>query len=145
MVYLTRHAKGIIVFKTEAEKMILLQRETQAQVRLRNQINTRLTMDMFGESSAVHEIDFCEAEGVRRDAKEYLLKQLTVNPLLIDNECWARFLQETNLYPCDLQHAMKELYNSGLVRNLDANIGRRTSQFVKPHWPKKSERWVLVY
>lgn len=139
LVYLTRHAKGIIVFKTEAEKMMVLQRETQAQVRLRNQINTRSTMDMFGESSAVAEVDFCEVEGILRDAKEYLLKQLTVTPLLIDNECWARFLQETNLCPGDLQRAMKELHDSELVSNLDADISRRRSQFVKPDWPKKRE------
>lgn len=143
LVYLTRHVKGIIVFKTEAEKMIVLQRETQAQVRLRKQINTRPTMDMFGESSAVHEVDFCEEQGVQRDAKEYLLTQLTTAPLLIDNECWARFLQETNLYPGDLQNAIKELYDSGLINNLDADISKRRTQFVKPDWPQKSERWAL--
>ena len=68
--------------------MIVVQRETQAQVRLRNQINTRSTMDMFSESSVLAEVNFCEAEGVRREVEEYLLKHF-IN--------WSRFtLNEIN-------------------------------------------------
>lgn len=42
-------------------------------------------------------------------AKNYLLTRLSTMPLLVDNDCWASFLVEIDLYPTDLQLAFKDV------------------------------------
>jgi hypothetical protein len=55
----------------------------------------------------------------------------------------ARFLEESNLYPTDFQLAMKELIAEKIVENIDADVSRRKTQYIKPAWRKNSERWQL--
>jgi len=50
LVYLTRHPVGINVFKTEAEGLEIVQRITQQECRLRQQIKQSDTLDMFGDN-----------------------------------------------------------------------------------------------
>jgi len=64
--------------------------------------------------------------------------------LLIDNECFTRFLEDSDLYPSEFQLAMKKLIDENFVGNLDADVSRRRTQFIKPDWPQKSERWELL-
>ena len=63
---------------------------------------------------------------------------------MIDVDKWAELLEESDLYPSDYQAAMKELVKEGLVKNLDADVSRRSKKVIKPGWANKSERWVLV-
>jgi len=143
LVYLTRHARGIDVFKTEAERMEIVQRITRQECRLRQQIQQSDTADMFGDKVEVplNDDEYCDN---RMMAKQYLLDRLSKVPTLIDFETWADFLEESDLYPGDFQMAMKELVKDGLVNNVDANVSRRRTKIIKPDWPNKSERWVLV-
>lgn len=143
LVYLTRHPKGLDVFKTEAQKMNIVQRITHSEVRLRRQFKQSGTEDMFaGEQS----VDLSASEYIdnRYMARQYLLDELANGPVLIDIDKWADFLEESNLYPSDFQAAMGGLLKEGIVRNLDADVTRRRSKFIHPHWPNKSEKWALI-
>jgi len=143
LVYLTRHAKGIDVFKAESEKMDIAQRVLQQEVRLRKQIERAGMGDLFGGEAElpVNEDEF----GYNRVmARDYLLNRLSKEPTLIDINMWADFLEDSDLYPSDLQLAMKELVSEGLVRNLDADVSRRRKKLIKPGHPDKSEHWALV-
>jgi three-Cys-motif partner protein len=142
LVYLTRHPKGIIVFKDAAEKMMLVQRITHNETLLLKQFEAVPITDLF---AADEDATQCiVATDNRLSAKEFLLKKLTHDPLLIDNECFAKFLEESDLYPTDFQQAMKQLIDKKLVANLDADVGKRRTKFIQPDWPQKSERWQLL-
>lgn len=143
LVYLTRHPRGIDVFKTEAEKMNIVQRITQKECKLRRQLEQSGTVDMFGSDTDTQLIQEKFTDN-RLEAKQYLLSILSTTPTLIDYEKWADFLEVTDLYPSDFQMAMKELVNEGLVKNIDEDVTRRRKNFIKPNWSDKSERWVLV-
>lgn len=141
LVYLTRHPLGIKVFMEAAEKMEMAQRVTYAEVLLRKQFEAAPILDLFAE----HDTDQCvaEAEDNRHLASRFLLTRLSTEPLLIDYECWASFLEESNLYPTDLQLAMKELIDDDQVKNMNADVSRRRSQFIQPRYANESERWCL--
>ena len=143
LVYLTRHPVGINVFKTEAEGMEMVQRVMQKEYKLRKRTERSGMDDLFGDDVDQSVPD----EGLldnRSMAKEFIINSLSKDPLLIDNNKWADFLEESDLYPGDFQMAMKKLVLEGLVKNLDADVSKRRSKIVKPDWPNKSERWVLV-
>lgn len=144
LVYLTRHPLGIMVFKEAAEKMLLVQRVTQLETRLRRQMENSSTRDLFALDEDSSSFSDVKVEDNRLSAKEYLMQRLSSTPLLIDYECWATFLEETDLYPSDFQLAFKVLIDEGIVANLDASVHRRTKKPVKPSWPNRSERWVLM-
>jgi hypothetical protein len=72
------------------------------------------------------------------------LDALTNGPIKIDNDLWADFLEKSNLHPSDFQLAIKDLVKEGIVANLDADTTRRVKHVIKPGYPNKSERWVLV-
>lgn len=141
LVYLTRHPLGIKVFKEEAEKMMIAQRVTHAEVQLRKQFEAAPVLDLFADNAADQ---YITATDNRLLAKQFLLKKLSATPVLIDYECWALWLDESNLYPSDLQFGMKELINDGLVKNLNADVSKRRTQFIQPNYPKESERWCLA-
>lgn len=143
LVYLTRNPVGLSVFKTQAEKMEIVQRITQQEYKLRKQIQQSETADMFGDSV---ELPSSEEEYTfnKLAARQYLLDKLSKVPTLIDNDLWADYLEDSDLYPGDFNAAMKDMVKEGLVRNLDAVVSRRRTRVITPAWPKDSERWVLV-
>lgn len=143
LVYLTRHAMGIDVFKSEAEKMEIVQRIMQQEYKLRRKVEQSGTSDLFGNDLEIP-LQQNEFSDNRFMAKEYMLSHLSREPTPIDFEKWADFLEESDLYPGDFQAAMKELVKDGVVKNLDADVSRRSKKVIKPSWSNKSERWVLV-
>lgn len=143
LVYLTRHPVGLDAFKAEAEKMDFVQRTTQREYKLRQQIEGDPTGDLFGSEIDTH-LQQAQYSDNRFEAKEYLLKLLSSKPIVMDHECWADILESTDLYPTDLQLGMKELLKENLVNNLDADVSRRRTKLIRPDWPGKSERWSLV-
>jgi len=142
LIYLTRHPMGLIVFKDAAEQMDMVQRVSQFETKLRQQSSRRLPVyDLF--SSPEDQPEPVNVRDNRMLARKYLLTRLSATPLLLDNDCWANFLEESDLYPTDLQLAFKDLAKEGKITNLDADVRKRTKNPVRPHWPRKSERWVL--
>lgn len=145
LIYLTRNPVGISVFKEVAEGMNMVQRVTQAETKLRNQVEKSPTADMFED--AMDTMALPDTHDNRFSAKSFLTQKLSDQPLLIDHDCWARFLEETDLYPSDIQMAMKELVNEGAVKVVGKdikNIKRRSKKPIKPNWPRKSEQWLLI-
>ncbi|MDO8273709.1 MAG: three-Cys-motif partner protein TcmP [Gammaproteobacteria bacterium] len=142
LVYLTRNARGIEVFKQEAEKMEIVQRNVQREYKLKERSERTQTLDMFaetlGDSSTTRIFDN------KASAKEYLLNKLSRHPLKITVDVWADMLQETNFFPSDIHAAMKELFREGHVENMDADISRRKTNIIKPGYAGKSERWRLT-
>lgn len=142
LIYLTRHPMGLIVFKDAAEQMDMVQRVSQFETKLRQQSSKRPPVyDLF--SSPEDQPEPINVRDNRMLARKYLLTRLSATPLLLDNDCWANFLAESDLYPTDLQLAFKDLAKEGKIKNLDADVSNRTKKPVRPHWPRKSERWVL--
>ena len=141
LVYLTRHPLGIIVFKQAAEQMEMVQRVSHFETRLRAQINKSPMSDLFALEQDEVVVD--KPVDNKLAAKKFLLTRLSVNPLLVDYDCWSEFLEGTDLYPTDLQLAFKELIKEGRIKNLDADVSRRRKNPVQPNWPRKSERWAL--
>ncbi|AAO53603.1 three-Cys-motif partner protein TcmP [Pseudomonas syringae group genomosp. 3] len=142
LIYLTRHPKGLIVFKEAAEQMHMIQRVSQFETKLRHQSSKRAPIDdLFGTIEEPPEAT--AAQDNRTLAKTFLLTKLSASPMLIDNECWAGFLEETDLYPTDFQLAFKELVKEGKIYNLDTDVEGRTKKPVRPNWPRASERWAL--
>nr|WP_163501988.1 three-Cys-motif partner protein TcmP [Halomonas socia] len=145
LIYLTRHPVGISVFKEVAEDMNMVQRITQAETKLRNQVEKSPTSDLFAEEPG--SMALVDTHDNRLSAKSFLVNKLSERPLLIDNECWAGFLEETDFYPSDIQMAMKELIHDGVVTVIGKdikNIKRRIKKPIKPDWPRKSEKWVII-
>lgn len=142
LVYFTRHPKGIIVFMEAAEKMMLAQRTTHQEVLILKQFKAAPMEDLFATDDSKTQCGYTLDN--RYSAREFLLTKLSRLPLLIDNECWASFLEESNLYPTDFQLAMKELLKEKRVENMDEDVSRRRTRFVQPDWPSKSERWRLL-
>ena len=142
LVYLTRNPVGLDVFKSQAEKMEIVQRNTQQEFKLRKQLQQSKTADLFGDKV---ELPLKKEYSTNKlAAKQYLLTRLSKTPTLIDNNLWADFLEDSDLYPGDFNAAMKELVKEGLVRNMDADVSRRRTRIIKPGWPNESERWELV-
>jgi len=141
LVYLSRHPLGIKVFKEEAEKMEMVQRVSHLEIKLRQQVEKAQMADLFATDTDIS--NAAEYHDNRLSAKSYVLSKLSREPVLIDLECWASYLEESDLYPSDLQLAFKELTKEGVIINLDKDITRRSKLPVRPDWPKKSERWAL--
>jgi len=140
LVYFTRHSRGIEVFKTEAQKMNIVQRITQQEYKLRKQLGQAETMDMFGSDLDIFP-DNHEYSDNKYAAKKYLMEKLSTEPMLIDIDRWASFLEDSDFYPIDYQMAIKELVDEGRVKNIDADVSRRTKHLINPD---KRERWILV-
>lgn len=138
LVYLTRHPRGIDVFKAEAEKIAIVQRVTQTEVRLRQKQEKTGQSDMFGVDAAMsHRVGHISDNHLQ--AREYLLGKLSERAMRIDIRCWADFLEDSDLYPTDFQHAMKQLVKEKKVMCLDADVSKRRKSMI---CPDRSERWV---
>ncbi len=142
LVYFTSHPTGIKTFKETSEKMLYVQRVTQQEMRLKKQEEQRGTDDLFGCDESLETVT---EKNNKYQAKYYLEKKLSeVEHLLLDIDFWADILEDSGLYPTDFQLAMKELYQEGVVSNLDSDVNRRRTQFIQPKWASKSERWKKI-
>lgn len=139
LVYLTRHPMGVAVFKEQAEKMIGIQRITQLESRLRNQSNKTGIVDMFADQAPA-----AEPADNRLSGRAFLLKQLSSTPMAIDHDVWADWLEQSDLYPSDLQLAMVELLKERLAINVDKDATKRYKKPIQPNWKNKAERWKLL-
>ncbi len=143
LVYFTSHPKGIQVFKDEAEKMMGIQRVTEKEVKLKKQQEKTVNFDLFGSELDTSHTGVLEQNN-KYLARIYILEALKDCPMLIDLKLWADLLEKSNLYPTDFQLAMKELVKEGVVTNLNSDISKRRTRFIRPDWPNKSEVWALI-
>ena len=136
-VYLTRHPKGIWRF-AEASQTAELE---QASVRLEAHLQqTVQTWDLFADSGdpATQHSAYATVDQV----KKYLLAQLSTTQTAFGKERLADILEETGWRLDTIERALKELIQSGKVRNLSApDCTRRRKHYV--HF-EKNELLVLA-
>lgn len=142
LVYLSRHPKGVIVFKKAAEKIEGLQRVTDYEAKLHKQQSKSPMADLF-DSDEADDSPVFDQRDYALEAEAFLVRKLPSKPLLIDNWVWADFLEESGLFDSDLQLGMKALLQDGRVENLSADVSRRRTRFVQPNSAEKSEWWIL--
>lgn len=82
-------------------------------------------------------------EDNRYSAREFILGKLGPQPTLLCYETWADWLESSDLFPTDLQNAMKEPLKEGIAINMDAEAKRRRKKPIHPNWPQKAERWCI--
>ena len=149
LVYLTKHPLGVDIFAKEGEKIMSDQSRLVQQVALQNQIDNHSTMDMFAEQTNLDDwpdLELNQSTNINKAKTEILSLLRNKDSVLFNYETWANFLISTGLYRSDIQQAMKQLLNDGLVINTSASIAdvsRRRTELIKPNWNEKAERWKI--
>lgn len=138
LVYLTTHHRGLIEFMEASEKLDLIQKLVRADTKQRNREEKSGMQGLFDDAEQVREQD--GHVGVE-EVEKYWLNQLSYEPRRFGEAEFADMLEETDWFPSDLQRALGNLMQRGLVRNLDA-LGKRRSRFL--HFDKTGERLQLV-
>lgn len=141
LVYFTRHERGIVTFKEQAERTDWIQRVSRNEMRLRKQMESSGTLSLFDENEVFLEnIELTKPQDNSEGAKQYLLDAMREKPLRIDMKKMASILESTDFFPSDLQSAMGQLLKSGRVENLSANASKRRTRFIHP---EEKEIWRL--
>jgi three-Cys-motif partner protein len=126
LVYLTRHAKGIVVFMAESEKLEIVQKRTRAEAKQKNRESQTGQIEFpgfYGIGELEHQVDL-------EPVKSYWLKRLSGNPKRFGVNQLADMIEETGWFESDFQAVFGELAKQGLVENLDDKNKRRRSKFV---------------
>jgi three-Cys-motif partner protein len=126
LVYLTRHAKGIIVFMEASEKSELVQRQARAQAKQENREFCTGQFEIFQSYNNIppeKEIDL-------EEVKSYWLHKLSTHPQRFGIEKLADMLEETGWFESDLQASFGELADKGQVENLDDENKRRRKKYI---------------
>jgi three-Cys-motif partner protein len=112
LVYLTRHAKGIVVFMEASEKLDPIQKEVRANAKEDKRIEatgqTELALSYGTIKNSLHPV------------KEYWLEKLSTTERRYGIIDLADMLEDTGWFPGDFQRAFKELEKENKVENLDA-------------------------
>lgn len=130
LIYLTRSYKGINVFMGVSEKA-----EAEIQPAVRGQVKVRMDEEEKGQRSLLT-LPTQSARDPRpavRDLKEVWLDAIDDTPTTFDEEKLADLLESTDAFYSDLQNALKDLIDEGIVENLDASeasMKRRSKNFV---------------
>jgi three-Cys-motif partner protein len=127
LVYLTRHAKGIVVFMEESEKIELVQKRAREQAK-QEQREFRTGQYEFefkfgNDSKILENIDLIEV-------RNYWLRKLLPDPYRFGIEQLADMIEETGWFESDFQMAFGELASQGIVANLDSKTKRRKKKYV---------------
>lgn len=134
LVYLTRSAKGIVVFMSESGKLEIVQRRVRAQAKQEKRLSRTRQHEMFSASdmpSPIMQTDLGEV-------MDYWLKVLMTTPHFFGIEELAVMLEETGWFESDLQAAFGALKREGKVLNLDDESQRRRTRFI--HFEANSNR-----
>lgn len=138
LIYLTRHPLGIIEFMTQSEKMATIQMTVRAAAKMNKKSNSSGIDDLFGidDTQTKQEI-----KGNLSEIEEYWLTLIGKSQLVVTENVFANILSHTDRFPSELQEALKNLIDQGLVLNLDGDVSRRKKNFVDY---KKSERLQYI-
>ena len=138
LVYLTRHARGIVEFMETSQGVDIVQREVRAAKKDEARATRWGTPDMFGSESYID-------DGKDRlhggEVEQYWLEYLRLAGRQVGELEFAEMLEETNWFPIDFQSALGRLIDRGAVRNHNAKRHRAKKPL---HWDKKGEFLELV-
>lgn len=121
LVYLTRHPKGIVVFKEASEGLYATQIESMEKVKQQKRIEKTRQNELFDASLYIdtkdHRVNIAQV-------KAYWLQKLSDRPKRFGVSELADMLEETDWFIGDLQKAFAELQDEGKVKNIDAKQKR---------------------
>lgn len=120
LVYLTRHAKGIVEFMEASDKLDLIQKRAREEAKQEARINRSGQMELFSASAQVKDDDVRDLAEI----EEYWLDRLTYVPKQYGIEELADMLEDTGWFESDFQKAFTELDKKGLVKNINAKRKR---------------------
>ena len=103
LVYLTRHAKGLVVFMEESEKLDFVQRRVREQAKQQNREERTGQLEF-----QFHDNVKPEAQVDLKDVKDYWLNRLSTEPQLFGVEQLADMMEKTGLFESDFQAAFIE-------------------------------------
>jgi len=124
LTYGTHHATGMIVFLEESEKGLRYQREVKFAVRQQQRETDTGIQDMFGD--ALHSSGGSTA-GAGPDTRSAWLSRLPEAgmEIWVDEAAIADMAEECGCLISELQDALRELIDEGILENLDARRKRR--------------------
>lgn len=127
LVYLTRHAKGIVVFMDASEKLDLVQRRVREQAKQeQRELRTHQAEFEFqfeGDCECIKSLNLLEV-------KSYWLSKLSIYPCRFGIEQLAGMIEETGWFESDFQAAFRELASEDVAANLDDKNNRRRKKYV---------------
>ncbi len=126
LVYLTRHAKGIVVFMEESEKLELVQRRARDQAKQESRESRTGQLELFSSSNVIQPEKRIDLEEV----KSYWLSKLSARSLRFGIDELAGMIEDTGWFESDFQAAFGELSDQGTVENLDDKTKRRRRKYV---------------
>lgn len=133
LVYLTRHAKGIMEFMEASEKLDIVQKKVRAGAKQEHRIEKSGQGEMF---AALDDIEESYGHSDLSEVKTFWLAKLSSRSQHFGIKEFADMLEETGWFMGDFQKAFGELVKDGKARNLNDDKGRRRSQFV--HYKENS-------
>jgi len=138
LVYLTAHPRGVIEFMEISEDIDLVQKQVRATARQAARATKTGMNDMFGDDAFV---DARAGHVGMAEVADYWRRYLSEGTRRVTEEEFANLIEETDWFPGDFQGALKNLIDSGEVRNLDA-LRKRPKRPL--HWKGNGERLELM-
>ena len=137
LVYVTTHPRGLVEFMEASEDLDIIQKRVRA-ARKQQRREERTGMgELFADADHVRED---EGHASLEEVEQYWMQTLSHRPRRIGFAEFAQMVEETDWFPGDLQRALGQLMDKGLVCNLDA-AGKRRTKFVHV---EKGERIQLT-
>ena len=117
LVYLTRHPRGLIEFMDISAGVELVQKQIRgAKKEAARERNTGMA-DMFDSEPATH--SRFEPSGVN-EIEQFWIRYLRDGERKVAQNEFAAIIEENDWFPGELQAALVNLIDAGIVRNLDA-------------------------
>lgn len=124
LVYVTHHAKGIIVFLEESEKAFDYQRAVKFSVRQRQRETKSGMADLFGDALGNQARP---STTVDADLRTAWLRQLPSvgSELSVDESQMADLAEQCGCFISELQSTLRRLIEEGVVRNKSSSRSRK--------------------
>lgn len=137
LVYATRHAKGIEVFKLAEKKAMEVQEAARAAAQQRRRETRTQNLELF-ESRELHDVYY---NGLRErylaKSQAIVLRELRARGRLLYDDAWWMALAEPMTWESDLKDWIDEWRTQGLLQIEGMRPGRRV--------PHRDERNVLLW
>ena len=126
LVYLTTHPRGLVEFMEASEDLDIVQKRVRAAKKQQRREEKTGMDQLFADADQVRED---EGHASLEEVEEYWIGTLSEQPRRFGYAEFAQMVEDTDWFPGDLQRALGQLIERGVVRNLDA-AGKRRKKFV---------------
>jgi len=138
LIYLTRNAKGVEVFKDAEKKAMAVQEAARAEAQQRRRVARSGELELF-DSKELHDSSYYEALRDRylTKARGLVLRALEANRRLLYDDAWALALSEPLSWESDLKGWIEEWKHAGRLEMVGMQPRRRV--------PRRGEENFLVW